>query len=483
MADITPSFVKSDPALSYDTGKAGRALYKMTRLYPTISTSSVSLTANSSPDISFELPSKIMNLSQSMLTMKMALEFPVAGGSIATLGTSCLQRVSLSTRSGLMLCDISGVDVFTAAVLPCITKKSDLSSTGFATVDASALLASQTNPFSAILPISSSMNTSQNYAAIYGNQQGQTSSQYSNFGTGVFENDNIGAMNWNAPLASRISADGSDGADLFMNVNLMIPMSAIAHSILSIDKCLLFNEILILRFVFNPTSSFCFTVAAGGVPTLTAPTSCVVSDTLFTLAVSKDMAVNIELSKAFMERSIRLLVPYVYTNVVDLSTREASVNTRVNAAYGKRLMCVYNVVMPGNGNTLRHNSQNNFGSQIVTDYYSALDSIRLQDTNPRSTHGEDFLHHRDLLVGSAIDGPQSYARHRVTIDSWRSGRCVDWPERDTMEEGLPLVGTELTYNVQYTIPTATTALFNRFYHTFSVLQKQLTISSAGISLA
>ena len=457
---------------------AGRDIYRYTRLTPNLNSGDFALTASSNPEISFEIPTKVLNLSRSYLAFKMNMSATdLAGLALNVKGASMLQRVTLETRSGITLADIPNVDVYTKSVLPAVTKRCDIEEApmahyGGAIGDAVA----STLPLS--MAYESRAFDAEVFAAPYANVLPSDDCEFI-YSTGTAEGGfTTGITNG---VANRLRARDAGGAH--MNVAFRIPLSSFAHTVMSVDKSLVFPEVIILKLIFNNYSVFMANVTnVGAISTVNgiAGLSVNISSAHMMLAVSKDASVTDRLVSRLSTSGIQMTVPYVHSAVNMLSSIEQSVNLRYNSGFGKRLLNIYNVVQ--GPTAFRYWSANNLTSALVSKYYTTVDSVRIQESDLNSNRQEDYMYHKDILQGSVIEAPLMYAANRLEIDSFRAGKTVDWLMSDTVNDGLSLDSNELTYTVFHTVPDDATLTRVRYTYTFAVVQKEMSLSSQGISI-
>jgi len=467
------------PEVQYAHKKSMHDQYLYSLIFPSSGSQSVTLTANSSPDVVFEIPSKVLNFSKSYLSFKLAI--PAVAGRVqgmSCVGVPQIQRISLATRSGLYLCDLPHFQEFTASVLPLVTKESDLESQGTSKASYTARRVGAVMPISRQRhPVEPLADNAKAYTPVDKNGlQIFSPSPYipSSDITGLEELAEAG----NA--LSQILINPS--VNTVMYSSHIVPLSAAAHSVLSIDRSMYYPEVLLLQVHFNPTSRYAKAYTAAATIDPAAPNDIAqinMTELGLHLALSNDpVAMTALINGVLNGNGMSIAVPYVISSQNTYNQQYVSTSLRANVGYGARLLCAYTSMYTAAANGHRYMCHNGSSGDLYASLYTTLDSQRLQHSNMTAISNDVFAENRHLLEGCAIHGSLEHAENFVHVDSWRAGKTCDWLSTDTIEDGLELTNAERTYASFFDVGAAA----DRTVFTHMVFQKQLTLTSQGISL-
>jgi len=288
------------------------------------------------------------------------------------------------------------------------------------------------------------------------------------------------------------NAVGNQNGQGTLILNVMFPLKLIYDSIFSIDKDILFNEIMVLRLVFNGSNRFSFTTTAGD---LTNPTAnpavpggnISVQNLKLYLAVEQNLAIENELrAKIASPEGMSMLIPYIYTTKLGLpASSSQSLTIRYNRGHGLRLKKLF--YAPYNTTEQLNTSfdHSNINGSKISSFYTQIDSTRLQQYNVDCTNAggqsQDYLEMKKYLLHSCLPTDNLYQYNWFWLDSFEEQN----PLSDDIEEnticGLDL-STERQYEVIATtqasgVPPAYPALN---HYVFAITQKMMTINSNGI---
>ena len=109
-------------------------------------------------------------------------------------------------------------------------------------------------------------------------------------------------------------------------------------------------------------------------------------------------------------------------------------------------------------------------------YYSAINSLRLQEFSPNVAISEDWILNQSLLNNSSVLSINQYRYQWVHIDSWCNGNNSVNTTDDTVVAGLDLTD-EKTYTINATTDQG------RLAYLYSIVQRKLIIKTGMIMFA
>lgn len=500
----------------------------------------------------FEIPPGVLNFSKSILRFRMDTTLSPAGGdafmqNFIAAGLPMIDRIALFTRGGVYICDITFANFFTNLVAPAITSREKLVSTPMALPEMYAttannaadinLTASSYNGSS--LPVSALLTPHNLYAN--GGGVAAVGSNPLPDGNDVLNNviTNIGCFN-----ARLRPAEGGTSNERFRyrytgnttavannsagmtSLQYNIPLGEIPHSIFSLNRDMLFGEVLLLQIYWAPTQQYNYATALAD-DTFNANFKTVsMNNLVLQLAREVNPTIVKSLSSLVLGQGIRYTVPYVYTNrYASPSGANISVQVRLNRGHGKSLLVAYNGVYNPNANNHTnmayvHRSNmvqvlerdggagaghsgstmiRNGNNEIVEYCYSMLDNERLQEINMTTKDSWDFVTQVGLgnIEDSCIDDLDSYRENWVWIDNWTGLPTCKQSIFNAADCGLDLTQERLyTFFVKigdaaannqapFTAPGAgdsTQGYGNPTIFQFFVTQKTLTVTATQISI-
>ena len=336
---------------------------------------SATLSTTSSTIVNFEIPNNVINLAQSKLVFDMVI--PVAGvGSavcVDALGFSLFDRITLSTRSGVVLANCDNMGQFTHLISKLKTKLSDLSDnssaggfipfpnkTGATVITNLATYPNLTHanateavgklrPFTDIcrsnaLPSSLAVRG----LVVAGTAQAQVVPIYSN------NNIRLDGSYITTPLyepLSFITSNLNTTATIALANSYQLPLGSIKDTLLEINKSLYFGDNLILSLSFNPATKFSWVVTRTADPSVSttstnlitaavvipaapatafsefSPTNAAVATTLqpalsnlaLYVSVETDPIITSQLINKVNTEGFSMTVPYVYCTKTPIS--------------------------------------------------------------------------------------------------------------------------------------------------------------------
>jgi hypothetical protein len=467
--------METSPEIDYSSRVASHGSYRQNRVLP-LNQSSVPLNPSSSTETQIEFPNKVFNLAKSSLDFNVEIPATAARYTYThKLGQSMIERISLYTREGIYLADLTSAFEFTNAVSPYVEKLDDLmdkdSNRGAAT-------AATANDKGSSLSRSSVAVPTTFVAAGY-----------------VANGTRIAADGTNeAPDVGLTEPTYFTGSDLagpvFMKYS--VPLKSFHHTLLALDKDLYFGQALQMRVHWQSASKIGWTsnsvsnVSLG--PAAPIATTIQLTNIRLQLAVETDPDIIQSVVGKVQSSGMKLTIPYVYSQSFSTpSGTSSSIQYRYNRTHGKRLLNIYSTVLNSVSTGRRCVDNNNvdietaplsgifFPAKVVS-FQSQLDNTNLTENRPLcGAENEDYVLMRDMMKGSLIQSSNVYKANRVWIDSWRAGRTCDWPAMDQVHDGISL-DVEHIYSQDFTT-NPTPAAYRIF--TFAVVQRDLMINADG----
>lgn len=427
--------------------------YEYTKIYPQTNVSTLSVT-NGGDETIFEIPSKVFNLSKSVLSFTMT---PIAANTLKTQifaeGTPHLRSIQLYNRAGLFLCNINSLNKYMGSVTRYITDHSY-----FKTFD--EVGEDNLNGYMDVLTKTNSASPGG-----YSDHLDMTSSDINNEPIYFIASANAGA---NSPV-----------------IKYQIPLGRIKDSIfgLDIDQC--FNEVVYMRLIWEGASQIGFTSTT--VATLTGVNSFaeyrITNQYLYLAGEVNDEIIN-HIVNVKIKEGLTYQVPYLYTNklVKQQTDTSQSLSIRLNRSHGIKVTRIYFVPFVGAeaiNTTLNHS--NTFGVVVQTGtpaaygiktYYTTIDNKRTSQYDYDAA--TCWLEKRHLFKNSCITGSTSFFNNWVHIEDFTNESGVG--DRSRYDDGYSLAN-EVVYNV--TCDTQANLMNNYF---FSSCIKQIMITPQGITL-
>ena len=288
----------------YKTQLYAGAKYKYTRVVPLSGSTNVTMSTNSTVEVTFEIPRNVLNFAKSYITGTIAI--PAPGGALATWMYAdtipFITELELQTRSSIKLCSIPQFGQYIKIVRKLGTCLKEYQSNDMQTL----LYPSGVNPdvVPAITPANGVSSVISNECAYAINNQ-----------------DSLGAA---AGAASYYEFE--------------IPFGAIKNTLLSYDKDLCFPEILVLRLLISSGQSMLWNSTTNASP-YTGAAPIAVAPAINSLTLYMALETNVALAQMVMdtvnsERGLNIMIdyPYCYKNVLNGSSQNISL--RFNRSQG-----------------------------------------------------------------------------------------------------------------------------------------------------
>lgn len=455
--------------------------YRPTRIIPL--TGENHTLGNTLVESQIELPQTVMNLSKSSLDFILSIGDPTVNdrwNNILTLGSTMIDGIQITTRTGTPLVQINNVDVYTRMVLPYVTKFSDYMTYDKSLGNDGLVIAKVTDIGSNFfanndpVPGSTTVRTDllSNGARVRGttanpsvvnvllHDRGYTEPQYFKQGT--------------QSIATTLG-----GAEC----QFSIPLKQLApHTICSINTDAYFGESLIMRVNFNTVSKLGWESSAQNAETgdvdFTGGAS--ISRLRLTVQVQQNKQIRAALIDRVMTQGVNMVVPYVHSYLYNAPNGTASTHQeRWNLSHGSKLLNIYSAVANGQAYRAYNSDISNWGpiaNKKVLSFQPSMDSVNLTDYRIDETTMDGYQLLKPLFKDSVIQSGSIYDHNRVFVQSFRHGATSDWLDSDTLEgQGLDLT-EEKNYIIDYTT-NATASPYRQFM--YGVTQRVLRINAGG----
>ncbi|KYQ93233.1 hypothetical protein DLAC_05879 [Tieghemostelium lacteum] len=429
--------------------------YEFTRLYPQSGTTSTTV-ANGGNETIFEIPpTKAFNFAKSWFQFQFILPSTAAliGFAYADF-TPFFRQIQVYTKGGLNLMDHSNYNLHSKMVTK--IKKS-------------------------IVETMNSYNTAQ-----YTSLQSYTP---------CYSSNNLPGVNGAAPTFNKrydnTSPDkaytepaylisGSTAANPVI-LNVTIPFSELYESILSVDKDIMLNETLQVRFVWDSLSNIGFGATAitnptGGAAALALPVSNNVNNMEIHLAIEKNIdVVNNLQQKISSSEGFSLMIPYCFYNQTLLTGTNQSVTLRINRQNGMTLERIYHSLFaPSAVYTAIYN--NNQASTGLDHFYTNLNNNRLTQYDLYPSQLDDYKILRPILLNSTVQTPNIHYYNWCWVEEFGDGSFDYNP--DNVVSGIDLnLGEQKWDFVAFLNPAS-----NLTHQSTIVCKRKLVITGNGLVL-
>ncbi|EGG19245.1 hypothetical protein DFA_02030 [Cavenderia fasciculata] len=189
-----------------------------------------------------------------------------------------------------------------------------------------------------------------------------------------------------------------------VNLNVTIPFNELYESILSLDKDIMLNETLLVRFVWSELPNIGF----GADASLTPQTNPV--------ALTAPAGPNIASPEGFS-----LLIPYCCTVTASLTGTNQPVSLRLNRLNGITLERIYHslFVTASVANSAIYN--NNVASTNLEHFYTNINNTRRMQYDYYTGLNDDYKALRDKLIDSTIQTPNIHNYNWCWLDRFDDG--------------------------------------------------------------
>ncbi|EGG24697.1 hypothetical protein DFA_02941 [Cavenderia fasciculata] len=271
-------------------------------------------------------------------------------------------------------------------------------------------------------------------------------------------------------------------ANTAVNLNVTIPFNELYESIISLDKDIMLNETLLVRFVWSELPNIGFGADASLTPqtnpvALTAPAGPNVQGMEIHLAVEKrfDIIQNLQ-QKIASSEGFSLLIPYCYTTTASLTCTNQPVSLRLNRLNGITLERIYHslFVTASVANSAIYN--NNVAATNLEHFYTNINNTRRMQYDYYPIVNDDYKALRDKLIDSTIQTPNIHNYNWCWLDRFDDGSFGLLDEN--IVSGIDLNLGEVKWDFIAFLSVAT----NLTHQSTVVCKRRLVITSNGLIL-
>jgi hypothetical protein len=299
----------------------------------------------------------------------------------------------------------------------------------------------------------------------------------------------------NDPLATRYS--GSDADKNFtepayfvitnigvanLTLNVTIYFKEIWDTILSIDHDIIFNETILVRFVWNSMTNIgCSSDNNGDSHSFVNPIT--VRQMELHLAIEENLSITSGLlSKIASPEGFSLIIPYTYSNSISLTGTSNTVTLRINRANGLTLDKIYHSVFDAYDPAFPNYGvydNNNTNAAKVQSFYTNLNNQKMNQYDFSINNEDDYKVLRPILLDSTIQTSNIYYYNWTWVQLFRQGTIMPQYNSDNIIQGIDLNQGEQKWDF---VATVVAPVNNYNHQSFVVCKRKLVITSAGIVL-
>lgn len=264
-------------------------------------------------------------------------------------------------------------------------------------------------------------------------------------------------------------------------INVKIPLGMIYNTLLSLDKTIMFPEIMNLRIVWNATPKIYYynndAKSTGGGTLAVAGGNITVSNLKLFLAVeTREDVINSLRQKISSPEGMSILMPYVHSYKTNLTSTSQNVVLKFDRGHGQRLQKIYHSLFNNTESKNTAYDNDNRSDAKLLSFHTTLDGQRLQEFDVDTSVYEDYMLLKDKLKGSVLMNSDIYQYNWFWCDDFTNNRPL-W-DKDPNE----MCGLSLDQERRWEID-ATTANANHNHYSFIVVQRELRIKSNSIELS
>lgn len=484
---------KISKSLDYSKNDVVSPAYRMSKITAREGAGDVTVTTAGGQSSTFELPSRAMNLSKSVLAFTCTPPASGAGESNYSY-MDCLapiRQVQLQSRSGVYLCDCNEVGAITKMTWKPETKLCDF--LALENHDGGSGAGSMLQKCNANNQLAFSQTAAEFKAAVI-DTNGSLADLATDLtalitrpATNARRHDDVAlAAGTGEPSsvsvafqeAKYFSVGGANSATPAIQVKLDLGM--LYNTIFEVDKTIMLPEIVNLIIVWAPSTKVYYhgddpLSPGGGVLTAAAGNVTVSGLNLFLAVETREEIIQSLRAKIASPEGMGMLIPYPYVYKNNLSSTQQNIVLKFDRGHGLRLQKIYHSLFHNTESKNTAYDCDNRADAKVSSFYSSLDSIRQQEFNIDTSVFEDYMLMKPKLAGSAVLNSDVYQYNWVWCDAFDNDRPL-WDKNPNEASGLDL-SQERRYEI------ACTTSNNNFNHvTLVVCQRELRIKSNSIEI-
>lgn len=424
--------------------------YRFSKILPLSGSQTVTLGAASTQETILEIPTKAFNLANSVLSWDRTIAL-VGGRSIWTPEDTCgeILQIQFYSRSALNLVDLNYCNNYLKVV-----GKKEKSFHSFMTNDVTDPLYRSDDLKVANYTPTANLGSVASGASVNYNECKYLSSTA------------LGAAQTARRMRLRLG-------DLY-------------NTLFSVDKDLLFPEVMILRIVWS-SSKIGWTSLSQTDPSATPldlPAGATLNNVALYLATESRPEIERGL-QAKVASGMEVLIPYVSTYKLNLAGTSQTVSIRLNRANGLFCRKIIHAVFNNAENVNTMYDHTNLDAAVATtagkvqSYYTAIDNQRIQnyDLSTSILVQDDYMYHKKQLEGSCILNQQMYQLNWFNCDDMLGSESV----ADGKLSPNLIGGLDLTIDRKWDFVGQSMINANYNHYTFVVLTRKLVISPTSIS--
>lgn len=525
-SDVT-SNIATNTALDYTQKSLSHPRYRFSQILP----QTTPPTVNGGQDILFQIPVRVVNMSESIL--RFTIKPPAAGPGAGTINVShvtplsMIRTIEFYNQGNQMLCQLYNVNKYLNTVFFAETKLEDFIDLPV-TKDKVSRVAGVANLIANTVSDwgigTFKCNTLFNNRLVDGSDETNLQAAHDNLtiAANINPNNNIYPQNGsgryviqtNAGVISEVNQYGGPNQrayfrtgvinnNLSPTINVNFPLKYLYNTILSLNKDMYFGEIMYLRFVFDGADSTYYNTTPGVIGiiannlTIDAPLVPNYSDALINapaaignvnlpitnislyVAIEEDLGISTVITNKFMTEGLRYNIPFVWTSKIAPGPQtNPNISLRWNTGMGKFIRKIY--VAPfhntesGATAYMRYNDLGNNApggnAQIITSFYTMLNNTRINDFNIDNTYQQDWMLMQRKLKGSALQGYKDYTGSWFWCEDFTGeGPLWDKESKDTTLRSGVSLSSEQKYDAYFY--TSNIALL---FYVFAIVEREVS---------
>lgn len=439
--------------IDYQKKAAAHSNYKFVRYSQVQGGQATTLSLTSTTQSQFEISgANVINLSKSKLCFDLLTALTTSNYIYTTANALGLfDRLNITTRSGVVLADVSYTDILGYLTASVRTKYMDFKYKN--NNQNSTLIVPDTVAESRLIATSELMACNSTTAV-----------NFNSMGSGC-------SIPYTEPAYLYRSAIGNASA-----ISYQLDLSCFKDCICELDKSLLWNENLLINIYWNATTKYQWVCTSATDPSAGTPADAnlpTMSNLFLYVAQDMNPSIKAQLASKIASGGFSITIPYIYSQLLSTSTgTNIAIQQRLNRSYGESLLRTYLGVF---NTTNKWYSTMDHDVAPITSYNTTMDYIKLQDFTLANSDSTDWLVNNQHFQGSCMLSQYQYYFNWIHIDNFCANSVADTDP--TVSDGLMLNGDK-TWAANLTVTSAAYRVY-----AFFVCQKTLTIAANSITVA